>query len=118
GLINIADSINGDALGLFSVSVNGIHNLDVFGSEILYGNVALKLGSPHIYNIFAAGAAPTNNTTRLGFGIGLGGHFTINHVFINVDGMSWTIHNNTLRDWNNVNLWNQIRLMGGYQFVK
>ncbi|HYV95112.1 MAG TPA: hypothetical protein VE978_25275 [Chitinophagales bacterium] len=118
GLINIADSIHGDALGLFSVSVNGIHNLDVFGSEILYGSVALKLGSPHIYNIFAAGAAPIDTITRIGFGIGLGGHISFNRVFINVDGMSWTIHNNTLRDWNNVNLWNQIRLMAGFQFTK
>lgn len=118
GLINIADSIAGDALGLLSFSGNGMHHLDVFGSEILYGGFGLKFGSPHIYNIFAAGVAPLNNTTRIGLGIGVGGHFPISRVFINIDGMCWSIHNNDLRDWNYVNLWNQIRLMAGYKFTK
>lgn len=117
GLINITDSLDGEALGLISVSTNGIHNVDVFGSEILYGSAALKLGSPHIYTIFAAGAAPLSDV-RLGLGIGVGGHFPFKKAFINLDGICWSIHNKNLQDWNEVNLWNQIRVMVGYQFTK
>jgi len=118
GLINVADSIDGESLGLINVSRNGIHNVDVFGSEILLANAGFKLGSPHIYTQFAFGIRPYADLTRMGFGLGIGGHVPFNHGFVNIDGMCWTIHNDNLNNWDNVNLWNQIRIMGGYQITK
>ena len=118
GIINIADSIDGESIGLINIYRNGIHNVDVFGSEVLFANAGLKLGSPHVYTMFAFGIRPYSDLTRMGLGIGIGGHIPLNHGFVNIDGVCWSIHNGNFKDWNNVNLWNQIRFMYGYQITK
>jgi hypothetical protein len=118
GLINVADTINGESLGLINISKNGLHKAEVFGSEVLYFSGGFKLGSPHLYTLFAAGVAPTRDLTRIGLGIGVGGQFPIDKAFISVDGVCWTIHNDNLNDWEAVNLLNQLRVTGGYRIAK
>ncbi|MCY7408686.1 MAG: hypothetical protein LH473_00290 [Chitinophagales bacterium] len=90
----------------------------VFGGDALYANVGIKLGSPHIYNIFAAGIAPTKDVTRIGMGVGLGGHIPFKKAYVDIDGICYWIHNGNFNNYNQLNLLNQIRLMGGYSFTK
>ena len=118
GLINVADTIDGESLGLINISKNGLHKAEVFGSEALYFSGGLKLGSPHLYTLFAAGVAPTKDLTRIGLGIGVGGQFPIDKAFISVDGVCWTIHNDDLNNWEAVNLLNQLRVTGGYRIAR
>lgn len=118
GLINVADTIQGESLGLINISKNGLHKAEVFGSEALYFSGGLKLGSPHVYTLFAAGVAPTTDLTRIGLGLGVGGQFGIDKAFVSVDGVCWTIHNDNLNDWEAVNLLNQLRVTGGYRIAK
>ena len=52
GIINVADSIeDGAQFGLLSFSRNGYKRLDLIGSETFYGQMNIKLGMKHFYNI-------------------------------------------------------------------
>lgn len=86
GLINYADSVSGVQIGLISIAKNGYRKFEVFGGEALYGNVAFKMGMPHFYNIFAAGAGAISNGFSWGVGYGFGSDFKLSKVTnLNID---------------------------------
>jgi hypothetical protein len=73
GLINISDSINGLPIGLFSFVRKGYNKLEVFGDDIMYTQLAWRMGMPHFHNIFTAGIDLTSRYDglwSLGYGIG------------------------------------------------
>lgn len=73
GLINIADSIGGASIGLINIVRNGYNRVEFSGSEVLYFNAELKLGSRGFYNIFHAGYRPLNQEEgHYAFGYGFG----------------------------------------------
>ncbi|HTF17649.1 MAG TPA: STN and carboxypeptidase regulatory-like domain-containing protein [Chryseolinea sp.] len=59
GLVNIADSVKGVPIGLFSFVMEGYHQLEFSADEVFYTNVAFRTGVSHFYNIFTAGAKPS-----------------------------------------------------------
>jgi hypothetical protein len=59
GVINIADSIKGVPIGLFSFVMEGYHQLEFSSDEVFYTNVAFRTGVHYFYNIFTAGAKPS-----------------------------------------------------------
>lgn len=130
GLINLADTMRGGSIGLINASRNGQFSVDVWSSDYLQFNGALKIGNKSIYNIYAFGISPIGQNTPstdslnlvqsplpFGFGLGIGGHIPIKKAFINIDGMCWTMHDRYL-SFNGVNLLNQVRVLGGYKVHK
>ncbi|TSA51852.1 MAG: hypothetical protein D4R43_00110, partial [Sphingobacteriales bacterium] len=120
GFINISDSLKGVPIGFLSISRNGLFKVDVFSNDFSYANVGLHCGSNQFYNIFSVGISPnTSHGNRYSFGYGIGTHFTFSKkIFMNLDAMSWSVHYNNLREWNGINMVNQLRLLPGWQIAK
>lgn len=116
GLINIADTIDGVAIGLFSFSRNGIFDVDVFTSDLFRANVALRFGSPYVYNTFAFGMNPAKDTMQYGYGFGIGGHIPVfTKLAVDIDGMTWTtFEDNFDFNYDYLQLMNQFRIMPSY----
>lgn len=55
-LINISDTISGTPLGLLNIVKKGYNRFEVSAHDVLYANLALKLGAHKFYNIFHLGA--------------------------------------------------------------
>lgn len=118
GLINIADTINGASIGLLSFSRNGIFDVDVFTSDIFTANVAVRLGTPYVYNTFAFGVNPGKDSIQYGYGFGIGGHIPIfEKLSVDIDGMAWsTLNNNFEYVYQYFHMFNQFRVMPAYAF--
>ena len=116
GLINIADTIDGVAIGLLSFSRNGIFDVDVFTSDLFRANVALRFGSPYVYNTFAIGINPAKDTMQYGYGFGIGGHIPVfPKLSVDIDGMTWTtFEDNFDFNYDYFQLMNQFRIMPSY----
>lgn len=120
GLINIADTIDGVAIGLLSFSRNGIFDVEVYNSDLFLANIALRFGSPYVYNTFAFGINPAADTMQYGYGFGIGGHIpVVNKFAMDVDGMIWnTFEDNFDFNYDYVHLLNQFRVMPSYAITK
>lgn len=120
GLINIADTIDGVAIGLLSFSRNGIFDVEVYNSDLFLANIALRFGSPYVYNTFAFGINPAAHTMQYGYGFGIGGHIpVVNKFAVDVDGMIWnTFEDNFDFNYDYVHLLNQFRVMPSYSITK
>lgn len=120
GLINIADTIDGVAIGLLSFSRNGIFDVEVYNSDLFLANIALRFGSPYVYNTFAFGINPAADTMQYGYGFGIGGHIpVVNKFAVDVDGMIWnTFEDNFDFNYDYVHLLNQFRVMPSYAITK
>lgn len=130
GVINISDTLQGGAIGLINVSRNGQFSVDLWGSDFMQVNGGLKIGSQRIYNVYAFGFSPFSNTPPasdslilkksslpFGFGLGLGVNIPIHKAFVNIDMMTWTVHDRYF-DWRGLNMLNQLRITGGYRIHK
>ena len=72
GLINVADSSNA-SIGILNFVKNGYNKFEISGSEILYYNTELKLGSKGFYNIFHLGWRNVDSRKGyLAYGYGFG----------------------------------------------
>ena len=84
GVINVAGEHEGDTFGLINVIGNGIHNVAVYATDSMLSNVALELGSRHLYTSFLFGYQPGDaltgtgpdqfhrGTRRVGYGLATG----------------------------------------------
>ncbi|WP_320051613.1 hypothetical protein [uncultured Acetobacteroides sp.] len=74
GLINIADTISGIPIGLFSFVKKGYHHIEASGDELFYTNVAFRTGTPLFHNIITAGSRTLNkggdDLWTVGYGLG------------------------------------------------
>lgn len=120
GLINIADTIDGVAIGLLSFSRNGIFDVEVYNSDLFLANVAIRFGSPYVYNTFAFGINPAADTMQYGYGFGIGGHIpVVNKFAVDMDGMIWnTFEDNLDFNYDYVHILNQFRVMPSYAITK
>lgn len=87
GFINYSDSIeDGIMVGFLSFARKGYHQLEVEGSESLYGNLSFKTGTNQFYNILSVGAKPTADNLFWSFGYGIGSQLYFNSKLgMNVD---------------------------------
>jgi hypothetical protein len=69
--VNIADTLEGQAFGVFSYSRNGYHKIEVKGSEALHVTASFKTGTSRFYNIFTTGVT-FGEQFRWAYGYGLG----------------------------------------------
>jgi hypothetical protein len=83
GLVNFAIRNAGESFALLNINGDGVHELAVFASDILWSNIALKLGARHLYTDLVAGYQPGDalengmihflrGSRRFGLGIGVG----------------------------------------------
>ncbi len=79
--INIADSVDGAAVGFLSFVKKGLHQAEVSANELFYANVSLRTGTNRFYNIFSAGMSPQNNGLLWNIGYGIGTSFKVNETF-------------------------------------
>lgn len=73
GFINISDSLAGVAIGFFSYSKHGLHQLEVSANESFAANLAFRSGNHLFYNSFSAGGRFINGNRpiwRFGYGVG------------------------------------------------
>ncbi len=93
GFINIADTVEGVPIGFVNFVKSGYHQIEIFGDEIFYLNMAFRTGVPHFYNILTAGIKPDDFEDpywTVGYGVGtaprlanwlhLNFDFTVNQV--------------------------------------
>jgi len=92
-VVNFAKEHDGDTFGVLNIIGNGIHGVAVYATESMLTNVALQLGSRHIYTSYIFGYQPGDavttttvtsggsattveqfhrGTRRIGYGLGIG----------------------------------------------
>jgi len=107
GIINVADSIeDGAQFGLLSFSRNDYKRLDLIGSETFYGQMNIKLGMKHFYNIFSAGTRLENSDFIWALGYGLGTSFDLSEkVDLSLEGITYHVNEGAFwtSQWNNLN---------------
>ncbi|MCB2378878.1 STN domain-containing protein [Hymenobacter sp. BT635] len=72
GLINIADSVDGATLGIINIVRHGYLHGEVWASETLPLNAALKLGTTRYYTILSAATQPFGSRVHWATGLGIG----------------------------------------------
>ena len=73
GIINIADTVAGIPVGLFSYVRKGYHNIELSCDDIFYGNAAFRSGVPLFHSVMFVGMRPNSDANPLwtyGFGVG------------------------------------------------
>jgi hypothetical protein len=117
GIVNIADSIQGIPVGLFSFVKKGGHRVvDVYGSEALYTTVAYKMGVRAFYNVFPIGAQIKANKLRVGFGYGVGTEAGISkNIYTNTELVTMFIWEEGMIDNSELNLMNRLSTTFGYK---
>lgn len=107
GLINVADTASGVPIGLLNLVRRGYNRVELGTGETFFGNVAIKIGVRHFYNIFYVGGRSDEerdpdgvldrvNSWGLGYGLGssirLGPRFHLDLELI-------SMHVNEKEDW-------------------
>lgn len=79
GLVNITDSGDGVAFGLFCYNKKGYHQIEISVDELFYTNIAFRTGSRRFHNILTVGIRPDklNNQTLWTYGYGFGTSFSL-----------------------------------------
>jgi hypothetical protein len=83
GVFNYAHSSeDGVPIGLISIVVKGLHELEISSNERGYANIALRTGTKKFYNILNFGFDPSMPDRALwSFGYGIGHRFDIQPEF-------------------------------------
>ena len=116
GLVNIADSSSGVAIGLFSFVVKGYHKISLSTNEAMPYNVSLKTGTHWLYNIYTAGATIGANNNAYTFGLGYGSELPISKRFsVNPELTGHAIY---LGNWSEVNSMVKLQLNLNVHFGK
>jgi hypothetical protein len=127
GFINVCDSIRGVPIGFINIVGSGGYSaFEISNSDGLNFFIAGKLGVKRLYNIYSLGKinGPSN---RFAFGFGIGSEITVNEKFaINFENI---LHRemwlgikkeenkySSFLHLDNLNLWNQFRLLFVYNF--
>ncbi|MBD0255191.1 MAG: hypothetical protein ICV83_05685 [Cytophagales bacterium] len=118
GVVNVADSVDGVQIGLFNFARHGYRRLELWGNEVMYANVAFKMGSKHFHNVFAVGGSADGEAYRWATGFGFGSEWNLtNRLLLNVDAIAWHVNEN--ETWTEeLNLLNQLRANLGFRLGK
>lgn len=75
--VNIADTLNGCAIGLLTIAKNGYHQVGVYTDENYTTQAFFKTGNKALYTKLLGGINFTNADTYYSYGLGLGHEFEI-----------------------------------------
>lgn len=117
GLINIVDSLNGATIGLLNiVRKNGYNHFEVSGGETMHLTLGFKFGTPYFYNLVEVSTTILfqNWAYAYGFGTAIG---VSKKWKLNLELAARQINEG---NWftPELNLTNQLRIWGTYQFKK
>jgi hypothetical protein len=83
----VIDDADGEAFGVLTFAGNGRHSATLFTSDTMAANVAVQLGTRHLYTSLGAGISPgddlmgtdkfTRGTKRVGYSYGIGWRFPV-----------------------------------------
>jgi hypothetical protein len=121
GVVNVGESVSGGSVGVLSIIGDGYHNLALWGSDQLPTNLALKLGSKHVYTLLGGGIGRSDrddNRALYGVHAGLGVHITPgdNPFFLDIDGVSTQYA--TSDDWSEDNTFASGRVTAGWRLMQ
>jgi hypothetical protein len=115
GMVNVAADAD---FGLAALSIywDGRTNLDVWGTDTGYVNVALKHGSRYFHNIYLVGTNVTNG--NVSFGFGYGGHAPLSDMFfLDVDGIVQYDQDTSDWHWQGLRVLSQLRVVLGIRVL-
>ncbi len=115
GFINVSDTISGVPIGFLSVTrKGGLRQLELATSDVMYTNLAFKIGVPAFYNIFSVGARPFHDKLFSATGYGIGSRITLSPEmsYLQLEAHSYQIY----PDWKwwgdqETNLLNEFRIL-------
>ncbi len=116
GLINVSDTVeNGTPLGFISYVRHGYHHVELEGNELFFANLSIKIGVPHLYNIFSIGYRQNEDKPYWGVTYGLGTYVPLRNKFsMNFD--LTATHINEGETWTDVlNMVNRLKWNVGYR---
>lgn len=113
GLINISHDLDGAAIGLVNIVINGITRFDVWEEETGFTKIAAKHGGKHFYTLYSLGFDYREN---MSIGLGFGTRFSIGKIFFDIDLSAHSLY--SFNDWGNSSLHAQARAAGGYRIFK
>ena len=121
GLLNASGRMSGIPIGLISfVKDNPIH-LQFWGSDTEAANLAVRLGSRHVYSLLMVGSYPHGDLGRWSSGFGIGGHIPLKkQLFLNLDfitrGVNYTDESEEDTWWyDEQTVLNKLRLAFGWE---
>lgn len=116
GVINIASELEGAPIGLLNFIGNGQLHLDLWTDDVTRANAAVRFGSRHVYTLLGAGATPEEDGARWLLIAGVGGHITLDPLFIDIDALYSQVHIPQHTAWPNNSL-ARLRLALGWQLM-
>ncbi len=115
GVLNISSEMEGAPIGVLSLVGNGQFHVQAYASDIALTNVALKLGSKHVYSIVTVGHQPGDAKSRRWLtGLGIGGHIPLGRFYVDIDGITSSGGLDVFGSRDEL-LLSQLRLIGGFQ---
>lgn len=116
GVVNVAEDHDGVPIGIVSIVKNGQFHVNAWTDESSLLNVGIKLGSKHVYNVYAVGLQPLGSPLRSRLGLGIGGHIPADPFFLDIDAVGYNVSEG-LRFWSQegLNMLNKLRITGGWQ---
>ncbi len=98
GLVNIATKeMKGAPIGLVSYAGDGIFAPTLWWSDTSTVNLAMKMGSRHVYGILGYGIHPVGDNHRDSVISGIGGHIEFDPMWLEIDVVSHFMHDEF--DW-------------------
>ncbi|RDC63466.1 FecR domain-containing protein [Adhaeribacter pallidiroseus] len=123
GIINIADTVDGVAIGLLSiVKKGGYRHAEFYVADDFNANFTYKIGVPRFYTMLALGAE-LDDKKRWGYGAGFGSEWKLyKSLRLNTDIISYYVVEDSYENFPDglfenyeVNLLNKFRLLGTLQ---
>ncbi|UCG43306.1 MAG: hypothetical protein JSU73_01420 [candidate division WOR-3 bacterium] len=117
GIVNIAGEDDGFVpIGMVSIVEHGMFHLNAGLSEAPLAALEIKMGSRTVYNVFAAGVQPTSSSTRLMYGLGIGGRvFRRDRLHFDVDAVGYNVSQDDIFDFSGLNMLNKLRVTAGWR---
>jgi hypothetical protein len=122
GLLNVTKEMeSGLPVGLLSLVGNGQFHVEAYGSDVNFANVALKVGSRHLYTTLVVGMGAfggSRGPSHWSMGLGLGAHVPVSQrFFLDVDAVTSGV-STWDASFTSDRLLHQLRVMGGLQLAK
>lgn len=111
GLVNYARHSDGAVLGLFSLILNGLHDVEATFDDRSMLRTALVLGGPYNYNYISFDMKAREPRHLWGASAGVGVHIPYNRFFADIDAGVGSVFNEV--DWENHSLVGRVRAIGG-----
>ncbi|MEO3403608.1 carboxypeptidase-like regulatory domain-containing protein [Mucilaginibacter sp. CAU 1740] len=105
-MVNVADTLDGYAVGLVNISKNGYAKILVYSDEITTANLAFKTGNAKLYSVISGGVNFTDKRKFYSYGFGVGHDFIFNDKYsLSAEGAT---HLLLAKGWKNQNQINRL----------